>query len=108
MKKSTPTPTRSQQQSISSFFTKKTVNGVAQSQQLPVSQATSEVSQFPAPQGNLYDADSDEDARQPLRSRPNGSAKRTTPDDVVEEDDTQRPSKRARAGDDGESAFFSN
>jgi DNA mismatch repair protein MSH3 len=27
---------------------------------------------------------------------------------VVEEDDTQRPSKRARAGDDGESAFFSN
>ena len=107
MKKSTPAPARTQQ-SISSFFTKKTVNGVAQSQQLQALQATSPASQSPASQGNLYDAESDEDVRQPLRSRLNGAIKRTTPDDVDGEVDTQRPSKRTKAGDDGESTFFSN
>ena len=107
MKKSTPTPSRTQQ-SISSFFTKKTVNGVAQSQQLQALQATSPISQPPTSQGNLYDAESDEDVRQPLRSRLNGAVKRITPDDVDDEDDPQRPPKRTKAGDDGECAFFSN
>lgn len=107
MKKSTPVPAKTQQ-SISSFFTKKTVNGVAQSQQPQTLQATSPISQSCATPGNLYDAESDEDARQPLRSRPNGTAKRVTPDDVDVEDDSQRPAKRAKGGDDGESSFFAN
>lgn len=107
MKKSPPILAKTQQ-SISSFFTKKTVNGVAQSQQPQDLQATSPTSQPSATPVNLYDVESDEDARQPLRSRPNGAVKRVTPDDAGGEEESQRPVKRARGSDDGESSFFAN
>jgi len=83
MVKSTPTP--SKQQSISNFFTKKTVNG-------PTSQP-SQPSQPPPTRndsaGNLYDAESDDE---PLQSITNGASKRPVVEDVAE-----RPAKRARA-----------
>lgn len=107
MKKSTPTPARTQP-SISSFFTKKTVNGVAQSQQLQPLRPSSPTSKSPASQGNLYDAESDEEAREPLRSRPNGARKRITPDDEGLEDDAVRPSKRSKGSDEGETTNLTN
>jgi DNA mismatch repair protein MSH3 len=106
MKKSTPTPARTQQ-SISSFFTKKTINGVGQSQQPQAFQKPSTTSQDLSPKGDLYHADSEEEVREPLRSRPNGSGKRVTPEDEDSEDETERPAKRSKADDDQESTFFS-
>jgi DNA mismatch repair protein MSH3 len=103
MKKSTPTPAKTQQ-SISSFFTKKTVNGVAQSQQFQALQESPPSQSL----GNLYDAESDDDARPPLSLRPNETGKRISPADINIEDDSHRPTKRARGGDDGESTLFSN
>jgi len=106
MKKPTPTPARTQQ-SISNFFTKKTVNGVAQSQHLQASQEQSP-SQSPTPQGNLYEADSDEDARQPLRLRPNDAGKRVLLPGENGGGVPERPAKRSKVDDDGESTYFSN
>lgn len=79
------TPTSSKQQSISSFFTKKTVNG-------PLTQL-SQASQ-PSPTrndsaNNLYDAESDDE---PPQSITNGASKRPVIEDV-----TERPAKRVRA-----------
>ena len=105
MKKSTLTPTPAKtQQSISSFFVKRTVNGIAQSQQLQALQASQPIQSL----GNLYDAESDEDACQPLGSRPNGTGKRISPGDVDIQDDSRRPTKRTRGSDDRESTFFSD
>jgi DNA mismatch repair protein MSH3 len=99
MGKQNPTP--SKQQSISSFFTPKTVNGYTKSQPSQASQ--------PAParedsngNGNLYDADSDEE---PLQSITNGASKRQPAEDAE-----SRPAKRARAAEPNDtqsSDFFS-
>lgn len=104
MKKSTATPAKNQQ-SISSFFQKKTVNGVAPSQPSQSSQKSPPASSKPQ---NLYDAESDDDIRTPLRSRPNGSAKRPVGDDI-ENVIAERPAKRPKeVGDIEGSEFFSN
>jgi len=83
-----PNPTPRKQQSISSFFTPKTVNGFAKSQPSQASQPP------PAREdsngdGNLYDAESDEE---PLQSITNGASKRQPAEDAE-----SRPAKRVRA-----------
>lgn len=102
MKRATLTPKR-MQQSISSFFTKKTVNGVAQSQEPQALQTST-----PVQQANLYDAESDDDSRPPLSSRPNAAVKRATPKGLRGEAELERPSKRPKANDDGEENLLAN
>ncbi|TVY92473.1 DNA mismatch repair protein msh3, partial [Lachnellula willkommii] len=95
-----PNPTPSKQQSISSFFTPKTVNGLSKSQ-------PSQASQTPPGRENanedLYNAESDEE---PLQSITNGASKRP-----VAEDADDRPAKRVRneetSTDAQSSGFFS-
>jgi DNA mismatch repair protein MSH3 len=106
MKKSSPIPARTQQ-SISSFFTKQTVNGVTQSQQPRAPRNPSSDSQAPSPSGKLYEADSDEDASEPLKFRPNGTGKRSLPDEEETEGAAERPAKRPKSRDDGDTAFQS-
>lgn len=92
-----PTPP-TKQQSISSFFTPKTVNGTAKPQ---ASQPPPELEDSNG-KDDLYDAESDEE---PLRSITNGSSKRP-----VAEDSDSRPAKRVRAeepNDPESSDFFS-
>ncbi|RDL40060.1 DNA mismatch repair protein msh3 [Venustampulla echinocandica] len=105
MWKSTPTPSQGKQQSISSFFTPKTANGVAKPRP---SQAPQEPQ--PSPEGlessndNLYDAETGSESEEPLQSITNGSSKRSLAEDVV-----RRPSKRVKGDDndgDGHSSFF--
>ncbi|TVY17171.1 DNA mismatch repair protein msh3 [Lachnellula arida] len=95
-----PNPTPRKQQSISSFFTPKTVNGLSKSQ-------PSQASQTPPARENanedLYNAESDEE---PLQSITNGASKR-----LVAEDADDRPAKRVRneetSTDAQSSGFFS-
>lgn len=103
MRKSKPTPVKNQS-SISSFFTPKTtVNRITASPQ-------NQTSQNPPPssngQGNLYEAESDEE--EPIRASP-----KTPPKRILAEDTNggntgtpERPAKRSKGDDSEASTFF--
>jgi DNA mismatch repair protein MSH3 len=104
MGKTKATPVKNQQ-SISSFFTKKTVNAEALSQQTQTSQNPPLIHNSHNG-GNLYDAETDED--EPLRPVANGRTKRPLAG-TVENGEPDRASKRARGDENNEtSSFFSN
>ena len=99
MGKTKATPVKTQQ-SISSFFTKRTVNGDPLPQQIatfhdPPPTSTSH--------GNIYDAETDED--EPLRPIANGTTKRSSAD-VIEIDRSERPSKRVKGDENNETSSF--
>ncbi|KAF4632654.1 hypothetical protein G7Y89_g5477 [Cudoniella acicularis] len=103
MKKSNPTPRK--QQSISSFFTPKTVNGIQ-----PPSQASSAPKETSGKgkdknndndYGNLYDAESDAEPEHPLTSITNGASKRALVEDVE-----NRPAKRSKGDEESNSSIF--
>jgi DNA mismatch repair protein MSH3 len=104
MGKTKATPIKNQQ-SISNFFTKKTVNGEALSQLTQNSQNPPLTRTDSNDIGNLYDAETDED--EPLRPVPNGSTKRAL-EDTNDVDKSERPSKRVRDESNETSSFFSN
>ncbi|TVY27395.1 DNA mismatch repair protein [Lachnellula hyalina] len=81
-----PTPTPRKQQSIASFFTPKTVNGLSKSQ-------PSQASQTPPARESSHVNDElySENDEEPLQSITNGASKRP-----VAEDADDRPSKRVR------------
>ena len=102
MGKTKATPVKTQQ-SISSFFTKQTVNGESLSQQVQKSQNPPPTPTFHT---NLYDAGTDED--EPLRPVANGLAKRPLAE-AIENENSERPSKRVRGDENNEkSSFFSS
>lgn len=105
MRKSKPTPVKSQSQ-ISSFFApKSTVNGIAASQQ-------SQNSQKPPPsanesrEGGLYGAESDDE--EPIRTESPVPAKRFLVEDTTAGNTgtSERPAKKAKVDNATASAFF--
>ncbi|EPE28138.1 DNA repair protein MutS, III [Glarea lozoyensis ATCC 20868] len=97
MKKSAPS--QKKQQSISNFFTQRTVNGRGNSQ---ASQAPPPAPAKSNEKENIYDAETDEEAETASTSINNGSSKR-----ALTEESQEPPSKRAKTVDDEEvSSFF--
>jgi DNA mismatch repair protein MSH3 len=93
------------QQSISSFFPRKSINGESSSQQIQNSQIPPTILNDSNDDGNTFDAEKDED--EPLRPVANGRAKRPVADGKDSEK-SERPAKRARGDENNEtSAFFS-
>lgn len=102
MGKTKPTPVKTQQ-SISNFFTKKTVNGEALSQQAQSPQNPPPTRRESNDGENLYDAETEED--EPLRPLANGALKRQLTNSKDTEE-VARPTKRARGEENDESGSF--
>jgi DNA mismatch repair protein MSH3 len=100
MGKTKPTPVKTQQ-SISNFFTKKSVNGEALSQQAQNSQDPPPTRADSNNEGSLYDAETDED--EPLRPLANGASKRQLAN-TRDTEESERPVKRARGEENAESS----
>jgi DNA mismatch repair protein MSH3 len=101
-----PTPSQGKaQQSISSFFTKKTTNSASQPSQ--ASQA-SQKSPSTRKESNLYDAETDDDQDVPLITTTNGASKRVLVEDTSGGNNSmaERPSKRAKGDDESNASGF--
>jgi DNA mismatch repair protein MSH3 len=97
-----PAPTQKKQQSISNFFTQRTVNGYDKSQPSQPVQPSPPTQEPSTESQNIYDAETDSVAGAPLTSITNGASKRA-PINASDEP----PSKRAKTVDDEEvSTFF--
>jgi DNA mismatch repair protein MSH3 len=102
------------QQSISSFFTPKTVNGFARTQQSQASHQPPPTQKEPKSNGteNLYDAESDDGDGEPVSTSTKRASKRALAEDTNGGNNgmVERPAKRTK-GDDDESAgsaFFAD
>jgi DNA mismatch repair protein MSH3 len=109
MGKPKPTPVKNQQ-SISSFFQKKVVNGDILSQQTQNSQNPPPTRTDSNEGENLYDADTGDDDDEPLRPLTNGRSKRQLAEtaDTEDTEELERPPKKTKGDDNGGSSFFSN